>query len=178
VRGLGNAGGFKLMVEATGDVDFDALQTRRTTWPCKGISNPVSSAYSTFPAGRPSFLLDVDRPRSDDGVQLTDVFDALQAYWQLLRQDFNRSAARGRSTFRQMPRFGGRGHGPTAQGPQRRWRMVPLGAVADVRASAGPRQITPVQHVSGDRDHRRLCPGSATATYSRRWTALRTRNCR
>src|SRR5206468_9579459 len=26
VRGLGNAGGFKLMVEATGDVNFDALQ--------------------------------------------------------------------------------------------------------------------------------------------------------
>ena len=28
VRGLGNAGGFKLMVEATGDVDFDALQAQ------------------------------------------------------------------------------------------------------------------------------------------------------
>src|SRR4029077_6390718 len=36
VRGLGNAGGFKLMVEATGDVNFDALQARADNLAAQG----------------------------------------------------------------------------------------------------------------------------------------------
>src|SRR5262249_21580916 len=36
VRGLGNAGGFKLMVEAAGDVNFDALQAQADALAAKG----------------------------------------------------------------------------------------------------------------------------------------------
>ena len=36
VRGLGNAGGFKLMVEATGEADFDALQAQADNLVAKG----------------------------------------------------------------------------------------------------------------------------------------------
>jgi len=40
VRGLGNAGGFKLMVEARGDVNFDALQTRADNLAAQGNQQP------------------------------------------------------------------------------------------------------------------------------------------
>src|SRR5262249_38707834 len=40
VRGLGNAGGFKLMVEATGDVNFDALQKAADNLAAKGNQQP------------------------------------------------------------------------------------------------------------------------------------------
>src|SRR5262249_10323399 len=40
VRGLGNAGGFKLMIEATGDVNFDALQARADNIAMQGNQQP------------------------------------------------------------------------------------------------------------------------------------------
>src|SRR5207244_3017473 len=54
VRGLGNAGGFKLMVEAIGDVKFDALQAQADNLAAQG-NQQASSACSTASApGRPS----------------------------------------------------------------------------------------------------------------------------
>src|SRR5262249_54097299 len=40
VRGLGNAGGFKLMVEATGDVNYDALQAQADNLAARGNRQP------------------------------------------------------------------------------------------------------------------------------------------
>jgi multidrug efflux pump len=65
VRGLGNAGGFKLMVKATGHVNFDALQAQATIWPPRVTSSPASSACSTASAhARPSFTWTWTGPRS------------------------------------------------------------------------------------------------------------------
>jgi multidrug efflux pump len=82
VRGLGNAGGFKLMVEATGDVDFDALQARADNLARLGNEQPgLVGLFNGFRAGTPQLYAEIDRTKVRTmGVALTDVFDALQAY--------------------------------------------------------------------------------------------------
>src|SRR5260370_6785838 len=93
VRGLGNAGGFKLMVEATGDVKFDALQAQADNLALKGNQQPgLVGLYNGFRARTPQLYVDVDREKVKTmGVQLTDVFNALQAYLgSFYTNDFNR----------------------------------------------------------------------------------------
>ncbi|HEV3259354.1 MAG TPA: efflux RND transporter permease subunit, partial [Gemmataceae bacterium] len=146
VRGLGNAGGFKLMVEATGDVDFDALQARADNLATQGNQQPgLVGLFNGFRARTPQLYVDVDRTQVKTmGVQLTDVFDTLQAYLgSFYTNDFNRFGRTWQvniqadapfrvdaSTVRQLKIRNADGD------------MVPLGAVADVRDSAGPVQIT------------------------------------
>ena len=81
------------MVEASGDVNYDACRPRRTSWPPRGTSNQASSACSTASApARPSSIVDVDRAKAKTmGVALSDVFDTLQAYLgSYYVNDFNR----------------------------------------------------------------------------------------
>src|SRR5262249_15957263 len=82
VRGLGHPGGFKLMVKATGDVNFDALQTRADNLAAQGNQQPgLVGLFNGFRARTPQLYADIDRTKVRTmGVALTDVFDALQAY--------------------------------------------------------------------------------------------------
>ena len=89
VDGLGMAGGFKLMVEATGDVNFDALQAQADALAAQGNRQPgLVGLFSAFRARTPQLYVDVDRTKVKTmGVQLTDVFDAAAGVpGQLLRQ--------------------------------------------------------------------------------------------
>src|SRR5205823_784399 len=64
VRGLGNAGGFKLMVEATGDVDFDALQARADNLAERGNQQPgLVGLFNGFRARTPQLYADIDRTK-------------------------------------------------------------------------------------------------------------------
>jgi multidrug efflux pump len=146
VRGLGNAGGFKLMVEATGDVNYDALQARADNLAAQGNQQPgLVGLFNGFRARPPQFYVDIDRTKAKTmGVPLTDVFNALQAYlgsdyvndfnhfgrtWQVNVQadaPFRVDA----ETVRQLKVRNADGD------------MVPLGALAEVRDSAGPVTIT------------------------------------
>ncbi|HZY88790.1 MAG TPA: efflux RND transporter permease subunit, partial [Gemmataceae bacterium] len=146
VRGLGNAGGFKLMVEATGDVNLDALQAQADNLAAQGNQQPgLVGLFNGFRARTPQLYVDVDRTKVKTmGVQLTDVFDALQAYLgSFYTNDFNRFGRTWQvniqadapfrtdaETIKQLKVRNGDGD------------VVPLGAVADVRDSAGPVQIT------------------------------------
>src|SRR5207247_3448861 len=62
VDGLGNAGGFKLMVEATGDVNFDALQAQADALAAKGNQQPgLVGLFNGFRASTPQLYADIDR---------------------------------------------------------------------------------------------------------------------
>src|SRR5262249_31317492 len=64
VRGLGNAGGFKLMVESTGDVDFDALQTPADNLAVEGNQRPgLVGLFNGFRARTPQLYVDIDRTK-------------------------------------------------------------------------------------------------------------------
>ena len=65
VDGLGMAGGFKLMVEATGDVNFEALQAQADELAAQGNQQPgLVGLFSGFRAGRPSSTWTWTAPRS------------------------------------------------------------------------------------------------------------------
>jgi multidrug efflux pump len=146
VRGLGNAGGFKLMVEATGDVDFDALQARADDLAARGNRQPgLVGLFNGFRAGTPQLYADIDRTKVRTmGVALTDVFDALQAYLgSTYVNDFNRFGRTWQVNVQADALF--RVDAETIKQLKVRnadGDMVPLGAVVDVRESTGPVTIT------------------------------------
>jgi multidrug efflux pump subunit AcrB len=146
VRGLGNAGGFKLMVEATGDVNFDALQARADNLAAQGNQQPgLVGLFNGFRARTPQLYVDIDRTKAKTmGVALTDVFDALQAYLgSYYVNDFNRFGrtwqvnVQADAPFRVDADVVRQLKVRNADGD-----VVPLGAVAEVRDSVGPVQIT------------------------------------
>jgi len=146
VRGLGNAGGFKLMVEATGDVNYDALQAAADNLAAKGNQQPgLVGLFEGFRARTPQLYVDVNREKVKTmGVPLNSVFDALQAYLgSFYVNDFNRFGRTWQVNIQADAPF------RTDADTIRRLKvrnadgdMVPLGAAADVRESYGPVQIT------------------------------------
>jgi multidrug efflux pump len=146
VRGLGNAGGFKLMVEATGDVNYDALQARADNLAAQGNQQPgLVGLFNGFRARTPQLYVDIDRTKAKTmGVALSDVFDALQAYLgSYYVNDFNRFGRTWQVNVQADAPF--RVDAETVKQLKVRnadGDMVPLGAVATVRDSAGPVQIT------------------------------------
>ena len=146
VRGLGNAGGFKLMVEATGDVNLDALQAQADNLAAKGNQQPgLVGLFNGFRARTPQLYVDIDRTKVKTmGVELGDVFNALQAYLgSYYVNDFNRFGrtwqvnVQADAPFRVDAEVVRQLKVRNADGD-----VVPLGAVAEVRDSAGPVQIT------------------------------------
>ncbi|GMU84487.1 MAG: hypothetical protein AMXMBFR47_43560 [Planctomycetota bacterium] len=146
ISGLAKSAGFKLMVEGVGDVDFDALQTRADDLAARGNQQPgLVGLFNSFRARTPQLYVDIDREKVKSmGVPLTDVFDALQAYLgSYYVNDFNRfgrtwqvnvqADAPFRTDAETLRQFKVR----NADGD-----MVPLGALAEVRDSTGPVQVT------------------------------------
>jgi multidrug efflux pump len=145
VDGLGTAGGFKLMLEAIGDVNFEALQAQADKLAAQGNQRPgLVGLFSAFRARTPQFYVDVDRTKVKTmGVQLTDVFDVLQAYLgSYYVNDFNRFGrtwqvnVQAEASFRNNPEAVKQLKVRNVDND-----MVPLGAVAEVRDSVGPFQI-------------------------------------
>ncbi|MBX3396861.1 MAG: efflux RND transporter permease subunit [Phycisphaerae bacterium] len=146
ISGLGKSAGFKLMVEGIGDVNFQELQARADDLAAKGNQQPgLVGLFNGFRASTPQLYVDIDREKVKSmGVPLTDVFDALQAYLgSYYVNDFNRfgrtwqvnvqADAAYRTDAEILRQFKVR----NAEG-----EMVPLGALAEVRDSTGPVQVT------------------------------------
>ncbi len=146
ISGLGTSAGFKLMVEATGDVNFDALQARADDLAAKGNEQPgLVGLFDGFRARTPQLYVDIDREKAKSmGVPLTDVFDVLQAYLgSYYVNDFNRFGRTWQVNVQADAPF--RTDAETIKQLKVRnadGDMVPLGAVAEMRDSAGPVQIT------------------------------------
>jgi multidrug efflux pump len=146
VRGLGNAGGFKYMVEATGDVNFDNLQARADNLAAQANKQPgLVGVFNSFRARTPQLYVDIDRTKVRTmGVALTDVFQALQSYLgRYYVNDFNRFGRTWQVNVQADDRF----RIEIEAVRQLKVRnadgdMVPLGAVADIRESSGPVTIT------------------------------------
>ncbi|HEV3261514.1 MAG TPA: efflux RND transporter permease subunit, partial [Gemmataceae bacterium] len=101
--------------------------------------------FNGFRARTPQLYVHVDRTKVKTmGVQLTDVFDALQAYLgSFYTNDFNRFGRTWQVNIQADAPY--RVDADTVRQLKVRnadGDMVPLGAVADVRDSAGPVQIT------------------------------------
>ncbi len=146
ISGLGTSAGFKLMVEATGDVNYDALQAEADNLAVKGNEQPgLVGLFNGFRARTPQLYVDIDREKVKSmGVSLSDVFDTLQAcVGSYYVNDFNRFGRTWQVNVQADAPF----RTDADRVKQLKVRnaagdMVPLGAVAQVRDSAGPVQIT------------------------------------
>lgn len=142
VDGLGNAGGFKIMIEDRGDNGLDVLQGQADELAVKGNQHPgLVGLFTMFRANTPQLYVDVDRTKCKTmGVALSDVFNTLQVYLGgYYVNDFNQFGRtwqvnlQADSSFRVRPEDVSKLKVRNAQGG-----MVPLGTLADVRDSSGP----------------------------------------
>jgi multidrug efflux pump len=146
VPGLGNAGGFKLMVEAIGDVKLNHLQGQADTLARKGgAQHGFVGVFNSFRAGSPQLYIDIDRAKVKTmNVPLTDVFDALQVYMGgYYVNDFNRFGRTWQVNVQADAHF----RVDAEALKQMKVRnadgdMIPLGAVIKVREVPGPVTIT------------------------------------
>lgn len=142
VDGLGNAGGFTLMLENTGNTDLPALEAATQNLGLKATQIPgFLGMFSSFRAATPQMYVDVDRIKCKTlGVELNDVFETLQVYLGgYYVNDFNRfgrtwqvnlqADAPYRTSAEKVQQFRVR---------NKRGEMVPLGSVATVRDDVGP----------------------------------------
>jgi multidrug efflux pump len=134
------------MVEATGDVNFTALQSQADNLVTKGNQQPgLVGLFNGFRASTPQLYVDVDRTKVRTmGIALTDVFDTLQVYLGgFYVNDFNRFGRtwqvnlQADAAFRVDAEAVKQLKVRNADGD-----MVPLGAVVDVRDFVGPLTVT------------------------------------
>ncbi|MEX0977284.1 MAG: efflux RND transporter permease subunit, partial [Pirellulales bacterium] len=146
VDGLGNAGGFKLMIEDRGDVGLDVLQGQADNLAEQANAQQgLVGVINTFRADAPQLYVDVNRTKCKMmGLPLSDVFNTLQYYLGgYYVNDFNR--------FGRTWQVNVQAESPyrlTVEGvKQLKVRnsagdMIPLGTVAEIRDSTGPVLLT------------------------------------
>src|SRR6202011_3816690 len=160
----------------TGDVNLDALQAQTDRLAAQGNQqSSLVGLFNGFRARTPQLYVDVDREKVKKmGVHLNDVFDALQAYLgSYYVNDFNRFGRTWQVDIQAEPRF------RTDAEAVRQLKVrnasgdvVPLGAVAEVRDSAGPVQITRYNMFPAAPIHGAPLPGVSTGDILRTMESL------
>jgi HAE1 family hydrophobic/amphiphilic exporter-1 len=146
IRGLGQAGGFQMMVQDRGGLGGFALQQMVEEVVRDGNSQTGLTALSTtYRAGVPQLFVDVDRVKAKSlGVPLTSVFSTLQSYLgSFYVNDFNLFGRTYQVRVQAEPSF------RLSADDIRRLevrnssgQMIPLGTLVDVRDTIGPQTIT------------------------------------
>ena len=146
VRGVGRAGGFKIMIKDRGDNGSAVLQGQTDGLTDKLKQDPrLFGMTSVFRANVPQLYVDVDRKGSTTkGVALQDLFDTLRVYlgsryvndfnlfgrtWQVVVQ----ADSKFRNRVDEVHRLKVRNAAGT---------MVPVGALAEIREVNGPLVLT------------------------------------
>jgi hydrophobe/amphiphile efflux-1 (HAE1) family protein len=82
VSGIGNAGGFRMMIEDRSGAGPQALQGAVLAMMGKAATTPgLQQVFSLFETATPQLYLDIDRTKAQLlGVNIADVFSALQVY--------------------------------------------------------------------------------------------------
>jgi hydrophobe/amphiphile efflux-1 (HAE1) family protein len=147
VRGVGNAGGFKVQIEdRSGTATPEQLQAVTDQVIAAANKRPeiAKPVFSTFRASFPQLYGNVDRVKAkQQNVAVTDVFLALQVYLGgLYINDFNylgrtwRVVAQADAPFRATAKEVSRFETRNSAG-----QMVPLGAVMDLKDTTGPDRV-------------------------------------
>lgn len=142
VDGLGNASGFKLMVEDRGGNGFDELQRQIDEFAHSARQLPgMVLVVNNFRASTPQLYIDVDRVKCKSmGVELKQVFDALQIYMgSVYVNDINKFDRTWQVNAQADSQF--RVDAATVRNLKvlnRDGKSVPIGAVARIEDSTGP----------------------------------------
>ncbi|ALK08726.1 efflux RND transporter permease subunit [Blastochloris viridis] len=159
VDGIGNAGGYRMMIEDRSGLGPQALQGAVYAMMGKAAQTPgLKQVYSLFETATPQLYLDIDRTKAQLlGVNLGDAFNALQIYiGSSYVNDFNlfgrtfRVQAQADAPYRLEPSdvMNLRVRNKTGE-------MVPFGSFTTVRDISGPYRmprynIYPAAEIDGD----------------------------
>ena len=168
VDGLGNAGGFKVMVRDVADLGLDSLQEAADGLATKGNEQPgLVGLFSAFRAQTPQMYVDVDRERCKSmGVPLNEIFLTLQLYLGgYYTNDFNQFGRTWQVNLQGDPRF----RLSPEQVRQLKVRnlageMVPLGSVTQVSEIGGPALVIRYNGVTAAAMNGGSLPGVSTGT--------------
>ncbi|MGE0749635.1 MAG: efflux RND transporter permease subunit [Variibacter sp.] len=145
VQGIGNAGGFRMIVEDRGGRGPQELQKAVYAMMGKAAQTPgLQQVYSLFETSTPQLYLDIDRTKVQLlGVNMSDVFAALQIYiGSSYVNDFNlfgrtfRVQAQAEGKYRLQPKDVLALRVRNAAG-----ETVPLGSFTTVRDISGPYRV-------------------------------------
>jgi multidrug efflux pump len=168
VDGLGNAGGFKVMVRDVGDLGLDTLQEAADDLATTGNEQPgLVGLYSAFRSQTPQMYVDVDRERCKAmAVSLNDVFLTLQLYLGgYYTNDFNQFGRtwqvnlQGDPAARLTPEQVRQLKVRNAHG-----EMVPLGSVAHISPVGGPALVIRYNGVTAAAVNGGSLPGISSGT--------------
>ena len=145
VRGIGSAGGFRMMIQDRSGAGPAALQDAVNAMMAKAAQTPgVKQVFSLFETSTPQLYLNIDRTKAEMlGVNVADVFSALQTYlgssyvndFNLLGRTF-RVTAQSDSDFRVDPKDVLKIHVTNSRGD-----AVPLGSFTTVNDISGPSRV-------------------------------------
>jgi HAE1 family hydrophobic/amphiphilic exporter-1 len=166
VRGIGNAGGFKMMVQDKRGRGLPALEAATQDLVAAANRTPgIAGAFSLFNTRTPKVYADIDRVRAEMlGVSPDQVFQTLQIYvGSAYVNDFNylgrtyRVTAQADAPFRQNER-----DIANLKTRNEKGQMVPIGAVAEFRDIVGPYRVAhydlyPAAELQGN-----AAPGTST----------------
>lgn len=145
IRGMGNSGGFQLELQDRGGVGLQTIQTFVEEWTADANTQPgLENVYSTFRANEPQRLVDVDRTKVKSlDIPLSSVFETIQAnLGSIYVNDFNKFGRTYQVRVQAEPEFRARTSDiERLEVRSNRGEMIPLGTVADVEETAGPRLI-------------------------------------
>lgn len=142
VDGLGTAGGFKIMLESTGNTDLKELERETRDFSMLGSKIPgFIGMFSSFRASTPQLYVDVDRVKCKTmKVDISSVFETLQAFLGgYYVNDFNQFGRTWQVNIQADSPY--RMNADIVQQFKVRNEngdMVPLGALATVRDDVGP----------------------------------------
>src|ERR1700722_15350183 len=147
VSGIGNAGGFRMMVEDRGGRGPEALQAATVAMMVRANQEPgLRQVFTLFETSTPELYLDIDRAKAELlGINVADVFTALQVYiGSAYVNDFNlfgrtfRVTAQADSPFREDAR-----DVLNLRVRNNAGDTVPLGSFTTVHSISGPYRVPP-----------------------------------
>ncbi len=146
IRGLGQSGGFQLMIEDRQNLGLQELQKAALEVArAAGSQSGLRNVFNTFSARSPQLYLDIDRTKAESlNIPLTNVFQTLQSYlgstFVNLFNKFNQVFqvyVQAEDSYRLQPRDIQSLFVRNTQG-----EMVPLGTLLNVRRMLGAELIT------------------------------------
>ncbi|MBL8817496.1 MAG: efflux RND transporter permease subunit [Planctomyces sp.] len=146
VDGLGNAGGFKIMIQDRATAGLQSLQEAADTVAQAGNQVPgLVGLFNPFRADTPQMYVDVDRTKCKTmGVALNDVFMTLQVYLGgFYTNDFNQFGRTWQVNLQADPAFRlTPEHVRQLKVRNNRLEMVPLGSLLKISETGGPGLVT------------------------------------
>ncbi len=145
VAGIGNAGGFKMMIQDQQGLGSAALEAAAQDLAAAANRTPgLAGVFSPFSSGTPTIYADIDRVKAEKlGVAPEKVFEALQVYLgSAYINDFNYLGR----TYQVMAQADGQFRLTTADIARLKTRnasgaMVPIGSVASFHDVTGPYRV-------------------------------------